>query len=160
MKPFRFRLQSIRTLREQKERDAQRWFGDAMRLCEEAAIQLQAASEELAAGWTALCEELSVGVTATRLLRTRAWCNVLELRQKERRAALLDAQRAMDDAWRVMMLATRDRQAMDRYHDKCRHAHERLAQREQQKVLDELGLRRSVAPGLLTSAPKLKNHRV
>ena len=125
MKPFRFRLQSIRVLREQKERTAQQRFADAMRACEEAAFQLQAASDELAAGWSTLCEELAVGVAATRLLRTRAWCGILEARQKERSSALQHARRLMDAAWREMMLATRDREALDRYHDKCRRAYNR-----------------------------------
>ena len=149
MKPFRFPLQPIRVLREQKEQVAQQRFAQAMLACEEAAFQLQTASEELAAGWTSLCEELSTGVTATRLLRTRAWCNVLELRQKERNAALQHARRLMDAAWREMMLATRDRESLDRFHDKCRLAYDREAQREEQKLLDEIGVRRSTLRGLV-----------
>jgi flagellar export protein FliJ len=152
MKPFRFPLQSLRVLREQKEREAQQRFADAMRACEEAAFQLQEASDALAAGWGALCEELSDGVTATKLLRTRAWCNVLEHRQQESAAALQRARRAVDAVWREMMLATRDREVLDRYHDKCRRAYDRDAQREEQKRLDEVGLRRTLMPGLLSGA--------
>jgi flagellar export protein FliJ len=148
MKPFRFSLQSIRVLRERKEQVAQQRFAQAMLACEDAACQLQAASDELAAGWTSLCEELSAGVAATKLLRTRAWCNVLESRQKVRAEALRHAQRLMDDAWREMMLATRDREALDRYHDKCRRAYDRQAQREEQKRLDEIGVRRTTGRGL------------
>jgi flagellar export protein FliJ len=152
MKPFRFPLQSIRALREQKEQIAQQQFADAMRACEEAAFQLQAASEELAEGWTSLCEELSAGVAATKLLRTRAWCNVLEQRQKDRAFALQHAQRVMDAAWRQMMSARRDRQTLDCYRDKCRRAYDLAAQREEQKRLDELGVRGALAPGLLSSS--------
>jgi flagellar export protein FliJ len=149
MKAFRFSLQPIRVLREQREKDAQRNFADAMRVCEEAAFQLQMASEELASGWTALCEELSAGATATKLVRTRAWCSVLELRQKERTAALQKAQRLMDHAWREMVTASRDRKALDTYYDKCRRAHARETQKEEQKMMDEIGVRRAVSPGLL-----------
>jgi flagellar export protein FliJ len=149
MRPFRFSLQSIRVLREQRERDAQQRFGRTMRICEDAACQLQQASEELAAGWDNLCRELSAGVAAMKLLKIRGWCNVLEHRQKQRRTALLNAQRDMDDAWRDVMLATRDREAMDRYHDKRRRAYDREAGREEQKMLDELGVRRAVTPGAL-----------
>jgi flagellar export protein FliJ len=147
MKPFRFSLQSLRVLREQKERLAQQRFAEALRVCEEAAFQLHLASEELAAGWTALCEELSTGVAATKLLRSRAWCNVLELRQKERASTLQSARRAMDAAWREMMLATRDREVLETYHDKCRLAYDREVQREEQKRLDEVGVRRGMVPG-------------
>jgi len=152
MKPFRFPLQSIRVLRERKEQVAQQRFAQAMLACEEAAFQLQAASDALAAGWNSLCEELSTGVIATRLARTRAWCSVLEQRQKERSAALQQARRLMDSAWREMMLATRDREALDRFHDKCRRAHDRETQREDQKQLDEVGVRRAVTPSLLPPA--------
>jgi flagellar export protein FliJ len=154
MKPFRFSLQSIRVLREQKEQVAQQRFAEAMRACEEAAFQLQAASDELAAGWSSLCEELSTGVTATKLLRTRAWCQVLEHRQKACVLALQHARRLMDDAWRDMMRATRDREALDHYHDKSRRAYDREAQREEQKRLDELGVRRALAPGLLAGSSR------
>jgi flagellar export protein FliJ len=160
MKRFRFPLQSVRVLREQRERDAQQCFAEAMRACEEATFQLQVASEELAEGWSALCEELSGGVTATKLLRTRAWCNVLEFRQKERNAALRAARRAMDAAWRDMMIATRDREALDRYHDKRRDAYNRELQREEQKQLDELGLRRATTPGLWPRPPHLGKDRL
>jgi flagellar export protein FliJ len=160
MKPFRFSLQSIRVLRQQKERNAQQLFAEAMRACEEAAFQLQEASDELAAGWSSLCEELSLGVTATRLLRTQSWCNLLEARQRERSAALQTAQRAMDAAWREMRLATRDRETLDRHHAKCRLAYDRAAQREEQKRLDELGIRRATIPGLLSSSPFLGKDRL
>ena len=160
MKPFRFSLQSIRVLREQKEQLAQQRFAEAMRACEEAAFQLQTASDELAESWTALCEELSAGVAATKLRRTRSWCSVLELRQKERTLALQNARRIMDGAWREMMLATRDREALDHYYDKCRRAYDRETQRDEQKRLDELGVRRATVPGLLPASPRLGGSRL
>lgn len=143
MKPFRFSLQPIRIIREQKEQKAQKVFGDALRLCDEAASQLQAASDELVAAWNALCREMATGVNAAQHSKTRAWCNVLELRQKERAEALQQARRAMEAAMNQMLLATRDREAIDNYHDKRRHAHDHEVQREEQKTLDELGLRRT-----------------
>lgn len=146
MKPFRFTLQPIRVLREQKEQVAQKVFGEAMRKCDEAAFQLRHASEELISGWNSLSAELATGVTSSRLARTRAWCGVLELRQKERAAALQAARQAMDAALKKMMLATRDREAIDSYHDKCRLAYDRAAQREEQKLLDELGVTRATSP--------------
>jgi flagellar export protein FliJ len=160
MKPFRFSLQSLRVLRQHKERNAQQRFAEAMRVCEEAAFQLQEASDELAAGWTSLCEELAGGVSATRLLRTRSWCNVLEARQKDRAEALRSVRSAMDAAWREMMLATRDREALDRHHDKCRRAYERDAQREEQKRLDEIGIRRATVPELLPGSCRLGKDRL
>ncbi len=145
MKAFRFSLQPIRVIREQKEQKAQKAFGDALRLCDEAAFQLKLVSDELIAAWGALCREISTGVNASQLTRTRAWCSVLELRQKDQAEALQRAQRSMDAAMNQMRLATRDREAIDNYHDKRRGVYDLETQREEQKTLDELGLRRTGA---------------
>jgi len=145
MRPFRFSLQPIRVLREQKEQKAQKAFGDAMRLYDDAAFQLKTASDELLAGWNALCHEMSSGTNASQLTKTRAWCNVLELRQKERAEAVQHAKRAMESAMQQMLLASRDREAIDKYHDKRREAYQRDVQRHEQKELDEVGLRRASA---------------
>jgi flagellar export protein FliJ len=150
MKPFKFSLQSIRLLRQQKEQQAQQRFAEAMHACEEAAFQLQEASDALATSWATLCQELSAGVTATGLLRTRSWCNVLERRQQERTTALQHARGLMNAAWREMMFATRDREVLDRYHDRCQRAYDRGVQREEHKRLDELGIRRATVPSLLS----------
>lgn len=142
MKPFHFSLQPIRVLREQKEHEAQQTYVHALRACEEAADGVRAAGQELADCWTLLGHELAAGSEATDVLRTRAWCNVLELRLKERTSALEEARHNVDAVWRDMMLATRDREAIDHYHDKQRRAYDRDVQRAEQKDLDELALTR------------------
>lgn len=149
MKPFRFPLQSLRVLREQKERAAQKHYTEALHACEQAAAHVKSAGDELATCWSALCDKLASGVTATDLLKTRAWCNVLELRLKERAHELEDARQAVDVVWREMLLATRDREALDKFHDKRRRAYDREVQREEQKVLDELALRPVTAPSVM-----------
>jgi flagellar FliJ protein len=140
MKPFHFSLQSLRILREQQERSAQQQYAAALRACEEAAARVQAASAELTACWTKLRDKMAAGVAGLELLRARAWCNVLELRLKERAADLEQARLAVDAAWKAMLQATRNREALDRYRDKRRAAHDRQAQREEQKNLDELAV--------------------
>jgi flagellar export protein FliJ len=141
MKPFKFSLQSLRTLREQKERAAQQHYTEALRACEEAAKNVKLAGNELAGCWTTLCDKLSQGVDSTELLRTRAWCNVLELRLREKTGLLEQARHNMDNVWSEMMRATRDREALDKFHDKRRAVYDREEQREEQKRLDELALR-------------------
>lgn len=146
MKTFRFPLQSLRVLREQKERTAQKNYAEALRACEEAAARVKAAGDELSAGWTTLGKELSFGVTAMQLLRTRAWCNVLELRLKERTGLLEKARLAVDAVWHEMLGATRDREALDRYYKKTRRVYDRKVQTEEQKQLDEVAVRMADAP--------------
>lgn len=141
MKRFQFSLQPIRVLREQKEHEAQQHYVLALRACEEAAARVQAAGQELAACWTTLGLELANGSEATEVLRTRAWCNVLELRLKERTGALEKARLDVDNVWREMLLATRDRETLDRFHHRARRAYDRDVQRAEQKEMDELALR-------------------
>ncbi len=101
---------------------------------------MQAASAELAASWTHFSGKLAAGATGIELLRARAWCNVLELRAKERAAIMEQARLATEAAWRDMLSATREREALDRLHDKRLAAHNRAAATEEQKTLDELAL--------------------
>lgn len=75
----------------------------ALRKCEEASARLKSASEELAACWTALGMEIATGGTRTELLRRRAWCNVLELRLKEKAAVLEKARHGLDEIWNQIM---------------------------------------------------------
>jgi flagellar export protein FliJ len=141
MKPFRFSLQSLRVLREQKERVAQKRYVEALRASDAAAARLDASHRELAAAWTLLCEEVVHGITVAKLCQTRAWCGDLERRGVELAAALKSAQQAAQKAWRELALATRDRKVLDQLRDKSRRAYDRAAQRDEQKQLDEMGLR-------------------
>jgi len=156
MKTFRFPLQSLRVLRDQKERSAQKRYADALRACEDAAARVKTASDELSASWVTLGKELSAGVTAMELLRKRAWCNVLELRLKERTTVLEKARLSVDAVWQEMLNATRDREALDRYYKKTRRIYDRKVQSEEQKQLDELALRMADAPAPLEFAGQAK----
>jgi len=156
MKTFRFPLQSLRVLREQKEQAAQKNYADALRAAEDAAVRLKTAGEELSASWTTLGKELAAGVTAMELLRTRAWCNALELRLKERTGLLEQARLAVDAVWQEMLSATRDREALDRFYKKHRRAHDRTVQSEEQKQLDELAVRMADSPSRLEFASQPK----
>jgi flagellar export protein FliJ len=153
MKAFRFSLQPLRLLREQKERVAQKRYVEALRAGDEAAARLAAGSRELAAAWTTLCEEVAEGATVAKLRQTRAWCGGMEQRCEELAADLKLAQRAAHEAWREMVLATRDRKTLDQLRDKCRRNYDGAAHRDEQKQLDEMGLRpTSPAAGLLETA--------
>jgi flagellar export protein FliJ len=103
-----------RAARERKE-NAKQLYEQVLRACEAAAARLEAASEELAASWTVLRHEIGTGVSATELLRKRAWCNVLELRLKEHAHALEQARHAVDAIWDDLMLTARARELFNRF---------------------------------------------
>ncbi len=78
-------------------------YDQALRKCEEASARIKSTSEELAACWTALSIEIATGASRTELLRRRAWCNVLELRLKEKAALLEKARHGVDETWDYVM---------------------------------------------------------
>ncbi len=140
MKPFRFSLHPLWSLKKQAEHSARERYAGTLRACEEAAARVQSASVELTECWTGLCDKLASGVNSAELLRSRAWCNVLELRVKERAAALESARHAVDAVWEALMVVTREREALDRLHDRQRSVYNRSLQAAEQKALDEVAL--------------------
>ena len=154
MKAFHFSLSALSVLREQQEQAAQKKYADALHICEEAAESVQTASHELMGCWHDLTGKLSSGVSAVEFLRVRAWCNVLELRLKERTNALEQARLKVDAVWQEMLVATRDRETLDRFHDKKRRAYDAQVQRDEQKELDELAIQLAATPGPLAFQPQ------
>ncbi len=149
MKPFQFTLEPLRVLRGQKERAAQRRYVQALAACNLAERQLEDAATELMAGWKVLGEELCRGVDSNRLNRLHTWCKVLEIRRNERQAQADKVRQTAEQLFQEMTLASRDREALDKFRDKSRHAYERQAQREEQNMFDELAVQMSALPGPL-----------
>ncbi|HUA68878.1 MAG TPA: flagellar FliJ family protein [Candidatus Saccharimonadales bacterium] len=141
MKSFRFSLQSLRVLREQKEQVAQKRYVEALRASETAAGRLYAGSRELADARSVLCREVLAGNFIGRLQQLRSWCRYLELRCEQLAAALQAAEQTVAKTWREMMLATRERKALDSLHRQRRLDYDHAVQRDEQHHLDEVGLR-------------------
>lgn len=152
MKPFRFPLESLRVLRQQKENVAQQQYANALTACGVAETQLLAAVAEQAASWQAFNGDIAHGLPAGKITETRTWWLVLEIRRNERKAALDAAHRAASAAFQLMLAAVRDREAMDRFHDKSQLAHQRAVQREEQKNFDEMAVQASGANSLFQLA--------
>lgn len=151
MKTFRFPLEPLRVLRQQKERVAQQRYARLLSACNTAAAQLEKATGELTRGREVLARELNEGVTAARIVNLRTWCMALEIHQHERRAAIAEARRISQLALNEMNAARREREGLDRFYEKARRAHARETLREEQKNFDELAVQMAGA-GLLQSS--------
>jgi len=149
MKPFNFSLESLRTLRKQKERAAQQHYAHTLAACETAGAELRRAEADLTTGWNLLNHELQHGITAGRLAGFQTWCKALETRRNERKAFLDEAQHAVQLALQLLNHAAREREALDRFHDKSHRLHTRAVQREEQKIFDELAVQLNGTPGPL-----------
>jgi flagellar FliJ protein len=146
MKKFRFSLQSIREIREAQEQAAQRAYGDATRECESAVARLMVLEEDLRGSWQTMRNWS--GLRVDELRHGRAWCCVLEEKQKELTADVSRAQRKVDETHAQLVAATRRRESMDRLFRKQHSVHQRNVLVEEQKFLDELATRRAWRPEL------------
>jgi flagellar export protein FliJ len=151
MKSFRFPLESLRTLRKQKERAAQQRYARSLFACKTAAAQLEKAARELEAGRDLLMRELTRGVPAAKIMNLRTWCMALEIHQHERRAAFNETRRIADLAFQEMAAAMRDREGLDRFYNRARRVHTQEVLREEQKNFDELAVQLNGSTGLLQS---------
>lgn len=145
MKAFNFPLESLRTIRKQRERAAQERYARALGFCDNAARLLQRAEEELKAGHATFLNALESGSPAGRLVHLKTWCAVLEVRRNECVAALAEARRNASDALRLMTAAAREREALDRFHDKSQRIWQRAFHADEQKTLDEIVVQRQGA---------------
>jgi flagellar export protein FliJ len=150
MKAFRFPLESIRVMRQQRERTAQQNYARALTKCDAAARKLHVADEKLAEGRAAVNYELSQGAPASHIVGLRTWCVVLEIRCHECEAALTEARREAGLAFQALTLAAREREALDRFHEKSRRTWAHENQIAEQKIFDELAVQRQAVPALET----------
>ncbi len=141
MKKFRFPLQTIRELREVQEQDAQRIYGVAVRECEDVGTRLTVLDQDIQGAWQSMRNWS--GLRVDELRHGRAWCCVLEEKQKLLVAELERAQRKVNESHARLIAATRQREVMDRLFRKQHRVHERDVMREQQKFMDEVATRRA-----------------
>lgn len=142
MKAFHFPLESLRTLRKQREHEAQQQYARALVICNGAERLLHLAEEELKAGRIMLIQELGACTTAARIVNLKAWCDVLEVRRHECCTALAEARSKAQQAFGAMTHAVREREALDRFHDKSKQQWQRAFQADEQKMFDELAVQR------------------
>ena len=152
MKAFTFSLESLRTLRQQKERAAQQRYAKMLVACKKAEGQLAEAATVLEAGRKMIENEFAKGVTAGQFAGLRNGCLVLEIRWRERQVALLEARRVTEMMFREMMFATREREGLDRFHDRERRNHTLAFRRDEQKMFDEMAAQAGGGHNLLQLA--------
>jgi flagellar export protein FliJ len=155
MKEFTFPLESLRVLRKQKERAAQQRYAKTLEACKKAETQLTDAAVELEAGRNLLERELASGIVAGALASLRNGCLVLEIRWRERQAALVEARRVAGLVLREMTLTIREREGLDNFHDRARQAHALEMRRAEQNVFDEMAAQAAGRDRLLQLAEQL-----
>lgn len=139
-------------LRERKAEAAQQQHAKALRACRTAQEQLDMANLRLAEAREWLAMVLAENPEAGKITGVRAWCAALEIKQREHLKLLDESRRIAEATLREMAVATRDREALDRYREKSQRAYEYELRREEQKVTDEMAAQPGRMGGLLELA--------
>lgn len=141
-RPFRFRLERVRALRERTEDQAKEHLAAQMAERERWAAKLTEAGSRLEQARGAQLGATAGGSSVADILAHQAF---LERTEREQQAAELDLSRqdAEVEARRVMLQqAARDRQILERLKDKQEAAHRLENERRLGAELDELALSR------------------
>jgi flagellar export protein FliJ len=88
---------------------------------------------------------LAAGGSAERLRRATDFCQFLDEQRQLAATAVQTAQQAVDAAWKKLVVARQRREAVEKYRQRQWAAHRAAAQREDQKLLDEVAQRRAAS---------------
>lgn len=147
MKAFRFSLQAILTLREQREQEARCHYARKLQAVESAQRSLAVTGREL----QHLAEEhqfrLRHGAQSQDLRRLDLYRHTLNDRLTRLQQELAAARKAAERAWLALVQATQDRQALDHYRQKLRRAYDYAVARDAQRLLDDFAARAPTLAG-------------
>lgn len=138
MKSFRFPLEAVLTLREEREQTAQRNVARALAVVAAIQTSLGSLERELHGLGSELQRRLARGVPACELGQLGSYQVVLTERRTRLQQDLRVADEAVQQARAELVRATQDRQALENYRTRLRRAHDANQARAEQKLLDDL----------------------
>lgn len=145
MKRFRFTLQVLLIVREREEQRTTELYAAALRVRRRTAEALATIEAEVTHAAAALREHLAGHFRAMDLAQRQDHFRLLETRQDRANEALKAAEAAVGPALQKMLDARRQREVVEECRRKQCLRHERELVRQDDKLQDELALRR-VAP--------------
>jgi flagellar FliJ protein len=141
-RPFTFKLERVRALRERKEELAKEELAASLALRLRGEAMLQAAAENVEQARGVQRSAVGVPMSAHDLQAAQAYLERTE-RERESASLHLDRQDAEVDARRgALQNAARDRQVLERLKERRRTEHRREADRREGVLLDEMGITR------------------
>jgi flagellar export protein FliJ len=141
MKPFRFTLEAVRTLRQRAEQRAWLHYARLVRRHFEAQDQLRQAECEAGAAWQEAQRRGAGALAALELHRLTAYARQTEQRRHDCVATVAACQSAVDEAARLCREARRQCELVETYYRKQKTNYQRDVFVEEQKILDELAKR-------------------
>jgi flagellar protein FliJ len=157
MKRFRFTLQALQTVRQRQEQVALEQYSVAMQARLQAEAAFLAARSERDFAWEQHRKRLELGATAAQLAQLQAYCQAAELRCQESEVRLRAAEDEVHQKWQQFAEARKQREVVDKVEERQRRRYQRECAREEQKMLDELGLRDYAGSALKDAMDNLWN---
>lgn len=142
MKRFHFSLQALLTLRQRAEQKALEKYASALLARQRALERADAVRHEQNEWWARRRQELAKGCSAGSLDQ---WCASNHNLNEQRKAAengVAQAEVSTNQALQSMLLARRDREAVEKHLHRERERYQRALGQEEQKILDDMANRR------------------
>lgn len=143
MKRFHFTLEAVRIVRQRHEQEAMELYAKALLGRRQAMDRLDSVQREL----NAACQELRTlftnGGTASKAAQAHDYQRTVEKRRDDCAVELSLAERRVNAALQGMLNARRQREIVDKAYERQKANHQRGQSRREQKLLDDLGVRRA-----------------
>lgn len=146
MKPFRYKLRALEMLRERHEHDALERYALALAQRAQALHHVEAAERDLCAARFELQARVTTGCAAHELNRLQLHCESMQKRRARSVIEMQSAERSVNQRLAEMLAARREREAVEKHHQKSLDEHRRAGQREEQRWLDDLTPQRGLLP--------------
>lgn len=141
MKPFKFSLEVVRTLRQRKEQQMMEQYAMALQEQRQTVARLHQVQGELESAWSEWHAAIAEGCQAGVVGQTQRYFQSVELRRQECLAAVREADRVVQEALGAMLRARQEREAVEVFLEHQQMAYDRELQREERKLLDEMAQR-------------------
>ena len=139
-RPFQFRLERVRALRERAEDQAREELASSLAIRMRGEAMLRAATESMGAAQNARRSVSTADLSGAELLALQAYLERTE-RQRESAALELDRRDAEVDARRATLTErSQERQVLERLKDRRREDHRQETQKREGALLDEMAL--------------------
>ena len=139
-RPFHFRLERVRELREHAEDQAREELASSMAVRMKGEAMLRTAAQDVDAAQDARRRTAAADLSGAELLALQAYLERTE-RQRESAALELDRRQAEVDARRqALTVRSQERQVLERLKDRRREDHKREMERREGALLDEMAL--------------------
>ena len=149
MKKFVFSLQAVLTLRQRAEQTALKSYGEASLARQDAIARLQQSDQRLAQTRREWLEAMAVGCNAAQTAQMHLYSQTLREEKTRCEQALERAEVELNRAQQKAMGARQRREAVETIYRDRRTQHSLAAQKEEQKLIEDLLQSREASPRAL-----------